>query len=128
MSVLRRHPLVAALFVLALAAALWLLVEVASGLRGWSGRAEEPLAPWMTVGYVARAQGLDPRQIDARAGFPTPAEAGHPLTLAEIASRRGKPVEAVYAELERVLAGMRPGPAEGVGATEGAGAPAGPRP
>lgn len=108
LAVARRHPFLLAAVALAMVAALWLLVEVASGLLGWHGRGPEPLAPWMTVGYVGRAHGLDPRLIDATAGFPTPAEAGHALTLAEIAERQGVPVEEVMAEANRALAELRP--------------------
>lgn len=108
LAVARRHPFVAAAFALAVAAVLWLLVEVASGLLGWHGRGPEPLAPWMTVGYVGRTHDIDPRLIDAAAGFPTPEDAGHALTLAEIAQRRGVPVEEVLAEVDRALAELRP--------------------
>ena len=127
---LRRHPFVATTFALAVVLVLWLLVEVASGLLGWHGRGEEPLRPWMTIGYVGRTHDLDPRLIDATAGFPTPDEAGHPLTLAEIAQARGVPLKQVFDELEAVLATLDPhhGPdrrpepgAEGNGAAEGAG-------
>ena len=61
----------------------------------------------MTIGYVGRTHELDPRLIEAMAGFPTPEEAGHPLTLAEIAQRRGVPIEEVYAEVDRVPADLR---------------------
>ena len=106
--ILRRHPVVSAAFALAVAVVLWLLVEVASGLLGWSGRGPEPLRPWMTIGYVGRTYDLDPRLIDATAGFPTPDEAGHPLTLAEIAARQGVPVEDVFDQVEGVLDELRP--------------------
>lgn len=109
LAALRRHPALSAAFLLAVAVALWLLVEVVSGLLGWSGRGDEPLAPWMTIGYVGRTHDLDPRLIDATAGFPTPDEAGHPLTLAEIAARQGVPLEDVYEQVERTLHELRPG-------------------
>lgn len=139
LAALRRHPALSAAFLLAVAVALWLLVEVASGLLGWSGRGEEPLAPWMTIGYVGRTHDLDPRLIDATAGFPTPDEAGHPLTLAEIAARQGVPVQDVYEQVERTLRELRPGHGHGgEGMEDGAGddrtapappaAPAGPAP
>lgn len=108
LAALRRHPFLGGAFLLAAALALWLLAEVVSGALGWQGRGPEPLRPWMTVGYVGRTYGLDPRLIDATAGFPTPDEAGHPLTLAEIAARRGVPVEQVFHEVEAVLAELRP--------------------
>ena len=107
--VLRRHPYLTAAFVLAAALTLWLLVEVISHAVGWSARQEEPLAPWMTMGYVGHVHGISGREIDALAGFPTPQEAGHPLTIAEIAARQGVPVETVIDEVEAALAELRHG-------------------
>ena len=105
--VLRRHPYLTAAFVIAAALTLWLLVEVISHAVDWSGHRDEPLAPWMTMGYVGRVHDVPPREIDALAGFPTPEEAGHPLTIAEIASRQGKSVEEVIAEVQAALADLR---------------------
>jgi hypothetical protein len=61
----------------------------------------------MTVGYVGRSWGLDPRELDAVAGLPLPEERGHPLTLAEIARNRGVPVAEVIADVEAAIATMR---------------------
>lgn len=105
---IRRHPALTGAFVLAAALVLWLLVEVTSGVLGWHGRGEEPLAPWMTIGYVGRTHEVDPRLIDVTAGFPTPDEAGHPLTLAEIAQRQGIPIGQVYDKVEAALVDLRP--------------------
>jgi hypothetical protein len=105
--VLRRHPFLTVAFALAAALTLWLLVEVISHAVGWSGCRDEPLAPWMTMGYVGPVHGVPPREIDALAGFPTPQEAGHPLTIQEIAARQGKSVEEIIAEVEAALADLR---------------------
>jgi hypothetical protein len=105
--ILRRHPVLSTAFALAVAVTLWLLVGVISHAVGWAGHRDEPLAPWMTIGYVGRVHGVPPREIDALAGFPTPQEAGHPLTIQEIATRQGKSVEEVIAETEAALADLR---------------------
>jgi len=82
----------------------------------WANHREQPVAAWMTVGYVGRSWGLDPREIDALAGLPLRKERGHPLTLAEIAESRGAPVAELIAEVEAAIATLR---AEGDGAQAG---------
>ena len=67
---------------------------------------EQAVAGWMTVGYVGRSWGFDPREIDARAGLPLP-EKGRPFTLEEIARDRGVPMADVEAALEALRAGRR---------------------
>ena len=54
----------------------------------------------MTVGYVARSWGLDPRELDALAGLPTPDVKGHSQPLSEIAQDRDVPVEVVIDAVE----------------------------
>ena len=107
--VFQRHPYLTVAFGLAAALTLWLLVEVVSGALHWSGQRDEPLAPWMTMGYVGRVHGISGREIDALAGFPTPQEAGHPLTIAEIAARQGVPVDTVIDEVQAALAELQHG-------------------
>jgi hypothetical protein len=72
----------------------------------WANHREQPVAAWMTVGYIGRSWGLDPREIDALAGLPLH-ERGHPLTLAEIAEMRGVAVEDLIAEVEAAIATLR---------------------
>lgn len=103
---LRRHPYLTAAFALASTLALWLLVHVVAGLIYWQAHEDEPIEPWMTVGYIGRSWDLSPRAIDEAAGLPPP-EDGRPFTLAEIARRRGVPVEVVIAEVEAALAELR---------------------
>ena len=61
----------------------------------------------MTVGYVARSWGLEPRALDAEAGMPVPEVKGHPQTLEEIARDRGVPVAEVIAEVEAAVARLK---------------------
>lgn len=104
---LRRHPWLTAAFFLFTALALWLLVETFDHARGWHGAPEEEVRPWMTVGYVGRSWELDPRAIDGVAGLPLPEEAGRPLTLQEIADRRGVPVEDIVVLVEEAIRTLR---------------------
>lgn len=97
-------------FALASAVTLFFLVRLAIHAIYWMDPAHHDMAPqpWMTVGYVAQSWGLDAREIDAKAGFPTPEQAGgHPLTLRDIARRRGVPVTQVITELEAVILTMK---------------------
>jgi len=87
MSFLRRHAALVAAFAVALALVAFFGFRIGHHARNWPG--DEPIAPWMTVGYIARGLDLDPREIDRIAGLPTPKEAGRPLTLDEIARDRG---------------------------------------
>jgi hypothetical protein len=103
--VFRRHPYLCAALALASLAALWLAVDLVTDLVWWSAHANEPARPWMTVGYVGRSWGLDPREIDAIAGLPLPQ--GHPLTLAEIARDRGVPVSEIISAVEAAVAELQ---------------------
>lgn len=99
------HPRVLAGFVLASALALFFAGRILWGLVYWADHRNEAVQPWMTVGYVGRSWGLDPREIDRAAGLPLPE--GHPLTLEEIARRRGVPVGDIIALVEATVAAMR---------------------
>ena len=103
------HKIALTGFVLAALVTGFFLVRLMVQSVYWSDPKHHDLTPqpWMTVGYVGRSWGLDPRRIDAEAGFPPPHSAGHPLTLEEIAARRGVPVEQVIAELQATIAGLR---------------------
>ncbi len=105
---LRRRPILTLAFVLACALTLFFAVRFGVQAVYWSSHPDEPVQPWMTVGYVARSWGLDARAIDAVAGLPLPEVKGHPQPLSEIAQDRGVPVEevieAVEAAVEQLLA------------------------
>lgn len=101
----RRHPLLVGVLVLSLLLALVFAGRFAVRAVYWENHREEAVAGWMTVGYVGRSWDLDPREIDRVAGLPPPE--GHPLTLEEIARRRGVPVADVIAEVEAAVAALR---------------------
>lgn len=104
MRVLRRHPVLSLAFALALGLTLFFAGRFVAQAVYWSDPAHrnQPVAGWMTVGYVGRSWGLSPRAIDAEAGLPPPQ--GKPLTLNQIAAARGVPVAQVVAEVEAALA------------------------
>lgn len=104
-STLRRHPLLVSAFVLFTALALFFVGRLAYRVVYWSTHHDQPVAEWMTVGYIGHSWHLDPRAIDAAAGLPPPA--GHPLTLGEIAQQRGVPVEQVIASVEAAIAKLQ---------------------
>ena len=105
-AVIRRHPVLVAAFALALALSLFFAGRITYRAVYWSQHRFESVQPWMTVGYVGRSWGLDPRAIDARAGLPIP-DRGHPLTLEQIARDRGVPVAQIIGLVEETVAAMR---------------------
>lgn len=76
----------------------------------WEGRQDEPLAPWMTLGYVARSYDVDRDDLAQALGLERPGR----LSLAQIAARSGRTLPEVEAELRAAIARVRgePAPAE----------------
>ncbi|MFN3575483.1 MAG: hypothetical protein ACK4TJ_00635 [Tabrizicola sp.] len=103
----RARPVLTSAFVLACAVTLFFAGRLTVFTVYWATHREMPVQGWMTVGYVARSWGLDPRALDAEAGLPMPAIKGRPQPLSEIARDRGVPVEQVIAEVEAALARLR---------------------
>ncbi|MES2144672.1 MAG: hypothetical protein V4516_09995 [Pseudomonadota bacterium] len=103
----RMRPYLTSAFLLACAVTLFFAGSVVYQAVYWSFHREMAVQPWMTVGYVARSWGLDPREMDRLAGLPLPEVKGHPQPLREIARDRGVPVEDIIAEVERVITRMR---------------------
>jgi uncharacterized membrane protein HdeD (DUF308 family) len=101
----RRHPYLFGAFALAVALALFFAARFITSVVYWAGHQNEPVQPWMTVGYVGHSWGVDPRQIDLIAGLPL--LDGHPLTLSEIAAQDGAPVSEVIARVEAALAKLK---------------------
>jgi hypothetical protein len=101
----RRHPWLTSALGLAVALTLFFAVRFAVGAIYWAQHRQEPISGWMTVGYIGRSWQLDPREIDAVAGFPLPQ--GHPLTLEEIARQRGVPVAEIIAQAEAAVAKLQ---------------------
>jgi hypothetical protein len=114
----RLHPVLMAVLALSVCLALFFAGRFTVRAFYWEGHREEAVAGWMTVGYVGRSWGIDPREIDARAGLPLPD--GHPLTLEEIARDRGVPVAEVVAQVEAAVAALRAERAAQGGAKDGA--------
>ena len=104
-ALLRRHPWLTSALVLAVALTLFFAVRFAVGVVYWAQHRQDPISGWMTVGYIGRSWQLDPREIDAVAGFPLPQ--GHPLTLEEIARQRAVPVAEIIAQAEAAVAKLQ---------------------
>lgn len=104
-SAFRRHPILVSAFILFTLLALLFAGRFAYRFAYWSAHQNQPVAAWMTVGYVAHSWHLDPRAIDAAAGLPSPV--GHPLTLSEIAAERGVPVEQIITAVEAAIAELQ---------------------
>jgi hypothetical protein len=105
----RKRPILTSAFLLACAVTLFFAGRLVFFTVYWSTHREMPVQAWMTVGYVARSWGLDPRGLDAAAGLPVPEEKGRPQPLAEIARDRGVPVTEVIAEVEAAIAALKAG-------------------
>ena len=103
----RARPWLTSAFLLACAVTLFFAGRFTVYTIYWATHREVPVEPWMTVGYVARSWGLDPRELDLAAGLPLPEEKGRPQPLAEIARDRGVPVAEVIAEVEAAVATLR---------------------
>lgn len=103
--VLRRHPRLVGALALATLLALVFAIRLVAQVAYWSQHREEPISGWMTAGYVGRSWSIPPRMLDEAAGLPLPE--GRPLTLAEIARRRGVPVSVVIAEVEIAVERLR---------------------
>ena len=102
----RRHPILVGAFVLALALSLFLTGRIVVRTVYWAQHREEPIAGWMTIGYVGRSWGVPPREIDRRAGLPPP-DGGRPLTLEQIAEDQGMPLAVVVALVEVTVAELQ---------------------
>ncbi len=106
-SLWRKRPLLTTAFLLACAATLFFSGRFVVQAVYWATHKEEPVRPWMTVGYVARSWGLEPMELDLAAGLPLPEVKGRPQPLSEIARDRGVPVEVVIADIEAAIAILR---------------------
>lgn len=101
-------PVATAILALALAASLFF---VAHGAFLWLGRPpiaerEQPVAAWMTPRYVARSWHVPREVVMQGLGMTRPLPDG-PMNLAEIAERKGVPVDTVIQDLESAIAAFR---------------------
>lgn len=107
MTLWRARPVLGSAFLLACAVTLFFAGRFTVYTVYWATHREVPVQGWMTVGYVARSWGLDPRALDAEAGLPLPEIKGRPQPLSEIARDRGVPVAEVIAEVEAAITRMQ---------------------
>lgn len=107
MTLWRARPWLTSAFLLACAVTLFFAGRFTVYTAYWATHQEVPVEPWMTVGYVARSWGIDPRTLDEAAGLPEPEVKGRPQPLVEIARDRGVPVAEVIADVEAALAELR---------------------
>ncbi len=104
-SAFRRHPVLVSAFVLFTLLALFFAGRFAARAIYWSTHQNQPVAAWMTVGYIAHSWNLNPRSLEEAAGLPPPA--GRPLTLGEIAVDRGVPADEVIATVAAAIAKLQ---------------------
>lgn len=71
----------------------------------------QPIEPWMTPGYIARAWQVPRNEVIEALGAPVPPPNG-PMDLAELAAYRGVPLAQVIAEAEALVAPRRAAPPE----------------
>ncbi len=103
----RARPWLTSAFVLACAVTMFFALRLIFFTVYWSTHREMPVEGWMTVGYVARSWGVEPRALDSAAGLPQPEVKGHPQPLVEIARDRGVPVAAVIRDVEAAIATLK---------------------
>lgn len=97
----RHHPRLSLAFALTSLLALAFLTRFLFALVYWSAHHEEPLGPWMTVGYVARSWDVSPPVLNDLLGLGRPE--GKPMTLQDIAQLRGIPVEDLMVEVRAAV-------------------------
>ena len=105
-AIFRRHPVLVSSLALTTAIAVFFAVRFVLGVAYWSAHQNEPVQPWMTLGYVGHSYHLDPREIGALLGL-APPEGGHPPTIDEIARQRGVPVHVIIEEVEKAIATLK---------------------
>jgi hypothetical protein len=103
----RARPWLTSAFVLACLLTLFFAGRLTVYTIYWATHQDQPILPWMTVGYVARSWGLEPRALDSEAGLPMPEVLGRPQSLEEIARDRNVPVSEVIADLQAAIERMR---------------------
>jgi hypothetical protein len=103
----RKHRLLVLTFAAAVLLATFFAVRAAVFWAHWSDPAnrDQPLAGWMTPGYVARSWGV-PRETVGEALGLAPG-AGRGMTLAEIAEAQGVPLADLEAQLTAAILAAR---------------------
>ena len=113
-SAFRRHPVLVSAFVAFTLLALFFAGRFTYQAIYWSTHQNQPVAAWMTVGYIAHSWNLDPRDLD---GHGRPAAARRPSFDARRNRRRSAAcrcseiiaaVEAAIAKLQAEKHGHKP--------------------
>lgn len=104
-SIWHRHPWLALGFSLASLLALVFLGRFLWSVGYWMAHHEEPLRPWMTIGYVGRSWDVPPPLLDDLLGLERPK--GKPMTLTDIARLKGIAVTDLITEVEAAIATAR---------------------
>ena len=111
MTLLRRHPVLASLFALALILTLFFAGRFVAQVVYWSdpARQEQEVEGWMTLRYVARSWHLPVPELYEAAGLPQP-QRGNRRTLEQLAAERNVPVAQLIAEVEAAIARLTRAP------------------
>lgn len=70
-------------------------------------RAEEKIAPWMSIRMAARRNNVPPHVVGEAIGVPPPEPGFRPGSLEQIAEQRGVAFEVVESEIEAAVAAWR---------------------
>ncbi len=95
------------IFVLAVLAALFFAGRLVLSLVYWNDarHIEQPLEPWMTIGYVARSYRVDRAELaDA---VPFEVRRGERETLQQLADHQNISLEQLYAQIDATLEQLR---------------------
>lgn len=103
----RRHRAAVLIFTLALAAVLFFGTRVTMRWVYWNDPAhqDQPIAGWMTPGYIAQSYGVDMEVI--RAALALDADSPHRQPLDEIARASGADRADLVAAIEAAIAAER---------------------
>ena len=105
----RRHPVLTALFVLAILVTSGFAARTAIFVVYWSDptHRDATIEGWMTPGYVARSWHVAPDVVAVALGVEI--GEGHGLTLEALARERGVPLSQIEASLAAAIAAARAG-------------------
>lgn len=101
----RRHPVLLAAFVAAVLATGFFGVRGVARAVYWSQHRDEPIAGWMTIGYLARSYDVPRDALLQAAGLP--ADRPDRRTLDEIARAEGRDIAGLEADLAAAIAAAR---------------------
>lgn len=92
-------------FSLALAVTLFFAVRFVAFALYWANPAHqnEPVAGWMTLGYVEKSWDLPPRSLAGPLRMGPPDRSRGPKSIAEYAAERGVPVSQFVAEVQAAV-------------------------